>query len=282
MASLSDKFVRLCDMRSRPYRLADTGSGSIKGMGIQVSPTGNKSWYVRYQFRNRRRFYKIGSFPFTSLSQARKKATEVLSTIEEGMDPARPPRDDAAPATFKDLYQAYMQDADSRGVKSTYGVKRVMTTEIIPVIGDLVAAEVGPEDLREALSPMYKRGAKSRAEWTRRMLSAIFRYGAASEYSLARNDNLKFGITSNPASVIPTIAPSNPEDAYPSLGELAICWNNAHAYGRIASALACSAGSDARKPDLIPIRKARLSSGFLLPDKTSKKCVSLTHTNDVV
>ncbi len=49
MAELSNKYIRTLKARKSPYRVADTGSGSIKGFGMQVSPTRNKSWYVRYR-----------------------------------------------------------------------------------------------------------------------------------------------------------------------------------------------------------------------------------------
>ena len=53
------------------------------GLGIQITPKGVKSFKVVYRFQHRPRWYNIGRYGEVDLKEARRKAQEVLSEVEQ-------------------------------------------------------------------------------------------------------------------------------------------------------------------------------------------------------
>jgi integrase len=63
----------------------------VRGLMLDVTPAGSRTWYVRYQVRNGLsrvfRYYRIGDASSVSLAQAIRRAREVRSALElEGVD----------------------------------------------------------------------------------------------------------------------------------------------------------------------------------------------------
>ena len=77
---LTDKVVRALKLRQHkskegqfvPYRVHNL-SGP-QGFHIYVSANGNKAWTLAYRWEGRKRFLKLGSYPATTLTEARKWA----------------------------------------------------------------------------------------------------------------------------------------------------------------------------------------------------------------
>ena len=58
------------------------------GLYLLVSPTGRRSWVLRYQLRGKRRDMGLGSYPYVSLQVARQRAFEERSLVKvDGEDP---------------------------------------------------------------------------------------------------------------------------------------------------------------------------------------------------
>ena len=82
-------------------RLTSAGTyavGGVKGLLLRVTPSGTKSWVLRYatgEIRTSkaglefyaRRDHGLGSFPSVSLAQARQRAQEAFEAIRQGIDP---------------------------------------------------------------------------------------------------------------------------------------------------------------------------------------------------
>jgi integrase len=82
-------------------RLTSAGTyavGGVKGLLLRVTPSGTKSWVLRYatgEIRTSkaglefyaRRDHGLGSFPSVSLAQARQRAQEAFEAIRQGVDP---------------------------------------------------------------------------------------------------------------------------------------------------------------------------------------------------
>ena len=58
-----------------------------RGLYLQVSPTGTKSWLYRFMRSGRERWMGLGPYPDVSLADARDKAMECRRTLREGIDP---------------------------------------------------------------------------------------------------------------------------------------------------------------------------------------------------
>lgn len=61
----------------------------MPGLYLIIQPSGAKSWAVRYRHAGRSRKFTIGAFPAYDLTNARKRASEVLTAAGDGKDPAR-------------------------------------------------------------------------------------------------------------------------------------------------------------------------------------------------
>ena len=68
----TDNLVKGLKPKNNPYRLFEKGSD--KGFGIQVTPSGTKSFFLQYALNGRRKYLNLGRYPSTSLSDARNKA----------------------------------------------------------------------------------------------------------------------------------------------------------------------------------------------------------------
>ena len=68
--------------RTTPYRLSDGG-----GLCLQVEPSGGEFWRFRYGFAGVEKLLALGSYPATSLADARAKRDEAKKLLEAGKDP---------------------------------------------------------------------------------------------------------------------------------------------------------------------------------------------------
>ena len=64
--------IKLLDKR---YDIFDS---KVKGLGIRISPHGKKSWFVMRRVNGRMVRKTFGSYPDTSLANARKLAKEII------------------------------------------------------------------------------------------------------------------------------------------------------------------------------------------------------------
>src|SRR5438046_2660866 len=58
------------------------------GLRLQIRPNGSKYWMLRYTLAGKESTYQIGTYPETTLEQARNKACEARKLITEGISPS--------------------------------------------------------------------------------------------------------------------------------------------------------------------------------------------------
>ena len=75
----------------------DVADGLVPGLGLRISQTGRKTWVLSYKAPGGiGRRMKLGSFPITSLSDARDRARAELAKVQQGKDPAAEREDQRA------------------------------------------------------------------------------------------------------------------------------------------------------------------------------------------
>ena len=80
------------------------------GLGLRVSPSGNKTFFYRYRHNNKIRRYKIGKFSSVmTLAKARKRADELRLEVKSGGDPQGKEQSikSQSPRTFGELVIQY-------------------------------------------------------------------------------------------------------------------------------------------------------------------------------
>ena len=61
--------------------------GGVRGLGLQVSESGARSWVLRVTVGKKRREIGLGSFPALGVGEAREKAQAKRELVEQGIDP---------------------------------------------------------------------------------------------------------------------------------------------------------------------------------------------------
>ena len=76
---LTDRAIRNATPRAKPYRLFDG-----KGLALLISPTGVKSWQLRYRLDGKDQTATLGKLDLLTLAEARGKAHEQRKLAESG------------------------------------------------------------------------------------------------------------------------------------------------------------------------------------------------------
>lgn len=83
---------------------------NTSGLGLRVSPNGNKTFFYRYRFNKRNRRYTIGKYSkVMTLSKARERADELRLEVKRGGDPQGEEQSikSQVPLTFGELVKQY-------------------------------------------------------------------------------------------------------------------------------------------------------------------------------
>ncbi len=98
--------VVLNDLMIRQWPVPETGKGAgadgtIGGLGLRVSHTGQRSFYLTYMHQGRSQRLTLGTYPDLKLAAARLKASRLIEAVNAGQDPRTVPGpgDIAAPAS---------------------------------------------------------------------------------------------------------------------------------------------------------------------------------------
>ncbi len=160
-------------------RLTGAGTytvGGVKGLLLRVTPSGTKSWVLRYatgEIRTSkaglefyaRRDHGLGSFPTVSLAQARQRAQEAFEAIRQGIDPVEMNRQKRADLrrsqrklmTFAQAaqYCHAKVSAEAKNVKHAQQWINTLKQHAFPHIGSLPVDEVTTQHVVELLEPIW-------------------------------------------------------------------------------------------------------------------------------
>jgi integrase len=85
---LTDRAIKALKPTGKPYRQPDKSKDpSLRGLGVQVSASGGKTFYVSFTWGRERPFLNLGPYPSTTLEEARRKCREARKLIAAGVDP---------------------------------------------------------------------------------------------------------------------------------------------------------------------------------------------------
>lgn len=186
--------VRNAKPGEKPYKLADGG-----GLYLYVSPTGSRSWRMKYRYAEKEKLLTFGLFPEVSLAEARDRRDEARKALRQDRDPAiervriRREASSAAASTFEKVAREWHEAEKPRWSPHQQKlVLRALERDVFPAIGkDGVASITGPE-LLAVLRKIEGRGAIETAKRIRGYISQVFKRAKA-EHLVAGNPAAEIG-----------------------------------------------------------------------------------------
>ena len=77
--NFSDKYLASLKPKEKPYKIREA-----KGFALEVLPTGTKTFLFIYEVSGKRKQLRLGTYPLTSLADARKKYNDAVEAIYLG------------------------------------------------------------------------------------------------------------------------------------------------------------------------------------------------------
>ena len=199
----TDNLVKGLKSKNNPYRLFEKGSD--KGFGIQVTPSGTKSFFLQYALNGRRKYLYLGRYPSTSLSDARNKARENRENILNGTHISVSQEPMISQGSLEDLINYYIGQMRTEGKRSWKKVLADIEYNVFTVIGkNTLAKDVAPTQIRKVLHKIIQRGAEVQANRIRSYLHRAFEIGIFHDNDpKSLSDEYVFNIVANPVASVP-------------------------------------------------------------------------------
>jgi integrase len=137
------------EREKRPGRYRD---GHIRGLYLQIGPTGGKSWLLRFERDGRERWFGLGPLSVVDLRTARERARAARLLLLDGIDPidnrkAERAKLAAAKAkllTFREGAQAYFDQHEGKWKNAKHRQQFLSTlkTYAYPTLGDMAVSDI--------------------------------------------------------------------------------------------------------------------------------------------
>jgi integrase len=143
------------------------------GLYLQITPTGVKSWVLRYERNGRERMLGLGTLRDFSLKEARERARRARQQLADGIDPIDARRAERAvpTITFREAAQAYnsLHEAKWRNPRHRAQFLKSLSRYAFPILGNLLVAAVDTPVVLRVVQPIWN----SRTETASRVRGRI-------------------------------------------------------------------------------------------------------------
>lgn len=158
-----------------------------RGLYLQVSASGSKSWILRYTLNKKSREMGLGSYPDVTLAQARTDATAHRLLLKDGIDPLTVRRSKQMSMqqqrTFVECAQEYYETHKDgwKNAKHASQWTNTLATYAYPIFGDKGISDINKADILAALTPIWatKQATASRVK---QRIHAVLDWAAAKDY----------------------------------------------------------------------------------------------------
>lgn len=141
--------------------------GGVKGLALNVTMYGSRSWVLRYRLGGRRRDLGLGAYPSVSLSDAREAARRARSLLAQGIDPVANAQATRAKLRaelnahhlkFSEAAEIYINSQQPiwRNTKHVQQWRTTLHTYAFPVMGQLPLNEITQAHVLQVLEPIWK------------------------------------------------------------------------------------------------------------------------------
>lgn len=180
--ALTDRFCASAKVSVPNQAQTDFYDSHATGLGLRVASSGRKSWVFLFTSPKtaKRARMTLGTYPATSLSDARERAKKARGDVEAGLDPRDVAADQEAGAmTMKALIASYLSKHAKVNLRTADAVERRLNKNVRPVIGDVKLADVHKRDINRVIDPILKREALVEASRVFEDVRAMLRWAVA-------------------------------------------------------------------------------------------------------
>jgi len=168
---LTDIQVKALGPGKKLRRVPDGG-----GLFLVIDSRGNKWWEFRYTYLGKQTSVGFGSYPETSIAEARKKAAAAREQLKQGINPSAERKAAiVAGMTFLEAAESYLETRQESGLKNTNGIRLRLQKHILPALGKMPLKSITtPQVLALVLAIKKKR--EEMAKRCRTYCSQIFQH----------------------------------------------------------------------------------------------------------
>jgi integrase len=140
--------------------------GLIRGLYLQVTASGGRSWVLRYQLHGQERWMGLGSAAEFSLSEARERARAVRQLLADRIDPLVGKRAaeeaarlaEARKLAFREAAQRYFDQHEGKWRNANHREQFLSTlrAHVFPTIGGIDVAVIDTADILRAIEPLWR------------------------------------------------------------------------------------------------------------------------------
>lgn len=143
---LTDKFVK--DASSGGKASCIFYDTKIKGFGIRVQASGQRSFVLNYVVEGRERRMTIGAYPAWSVAAAREQAAKLRRQTDAGEDPLAAKEKARAAHSLNDFWPRYRDAVSAKKRPATHkGEISVWDRLILPTLGQRKLDDITPSDI---------------------------------------------------------------------------------------------------------------------------------------
>ena len=174
----SDITIRNLKYSGKQVEYSD--SADLKGVAgylcLLVGKTG-KAFAVRYRMNGKRKRFALGTYPDTSLKEARKKAVAILVKVESGFDPSLAKKEYREAETFSDLWEQYLKSPKFKAkvLRTQTEDHRRFNNFLNQPLGDMKLVDIRKKHLSAILSQQAEQYPVS-ANRLYSLLSVLFKF----------------------------------------------------------------------------------------------------------
>ncbi len=173
---LTDAQVRKIKPLEKKTKYADE-----KGMYLEVTPSGGMHWRMKFRLNGKENIFSIGTYPETTLAQARRIRDEARLQIKDGTNPNEAKKQKKLQAEestlFKVLAMQWMQDRKGAITEGTYlRDSSVFEKDLFPALGDMPIDQIKGKDILSCAKKIEERGALEMAKRSIPLTGRVFRY----------------------------------------------------------------------------------------------------------
>ena len=183
---LANTRVNNAKPKQKPYKLFDE-----KGLFLIVTPKGGKWWRFKYQLNGKEKTLSLGTYPDTSLKQARDQRDDARRLVANDTDPSTERKKQKNEALGLNSFEVVGREWHKQQEliwteRHSNSILRRIEKDIFPKLGDKDVAKISSSDVLDCLRKVEKRGSLDMAKRLLEYCNNIFIYAIATD-KLANN-----------------------------------------------------------------------------------------------